>query len=93
MLQRYVSGDGTVPYESLRYPAMWIDDDTDTDIITVEMPGLEHRSMLAEDAFIGYVIRALCEKTDHQQEKQRSRISILRPSSTVGSKGAMSPRS
>lgn len=58
---RRASGDGTVPYESLRFPLAWVGAEG-TDIENHELLNLEHRTMLADTSFISYVIHSVCKK-------------------------------
>jgi hypothetical protein len=54
--QRYASGDGTVPYESLRFPMAWVGEPDAPEVDNQELEGLDHRGMLAADSFINFVI-------------------------------------
>jgi len=57
----FISGDGTVPYASLRFPMTW-KATHGTDVMCVELEGLEHREMLQEHAFHHALIEYLCTK-------------------------------
>jgi hypothetical protein len=50
--QRHGSGDGTVPFQSLAFPATWAGT-PGTEVTSTELPGLDHRGMLGDEEVRG----------------------------------------
>lgn len=65
------SGDGTVPYASLAYPARkWAAHIPE--LKTVEIPNAEHREILKDPLFLQTVLDIVAEKVDVQSEWKQS---------------------
>jgi len=57
------SGDGTVPYVSLNFPATWRESkDAPKDIKIVEVEGAEHREMLNNEAVFYHILKFVCDR-------------------------------